>query len=182
MRFAALLFLMLMPVAAMAEPTPSGVDTSKPVEVNADELEVLQDQNKAIFTGNVIAVQGDMRMKADKMTVFYRKKEAEGAPKTGEPTDNTISRLEVDGNVLLSTPEETASGVKGIYDVDAKEVRLLGNVVLTREQNVLKGQKLVYDLASGRSTLDGGSARKTSTGRVRGLFVPQEVKSKEGTQ
>lgn len=166
-----------------------------PVEVNADSLEVLQNDEKAIFRGNVIAVQGDMRLKSDVMTVHYRKKdeatkeaeakpaEAAATPSDATPMDatkaNTITKLETEGNVVLSTPEESASGTSGLYDVQTKKIYLNGDVVLTREQNILKGEKLVYDLTTGHSTLDGAvSATDGKPARVRGLFIPNNTGSK----
>jgi len=88
-----------------------------------------------------------------------------------------IKKINADGNVFLSTPEETASGANGIYDVEHQEIRLNTNVVLTRGQNVLKGDKLTYNFATGHSMLNGGGGDesnpdKVSNGRVRALFVP----------
>ena len=40
------------------------LDSSQPIEVVSDTLEVLQEQQKAIFSGNVIATQGNINMKA----------------------------------------------------------------------------------------------------------------------
>ena len=45
----------------MGEP----IDTSQPIEVAADALEVIQSEQMAVFTGNVDAIQGDMRLQAD---------------------------------------------------------------------------------------------------------------------
>ena len=33
----------------------------------------MQQDNMAIFTGHVVAIQGQMRLKSDKMTVYYHK-------------------------------------------------------------------------------------------------------------
>ncbi len=48
-------------------------DTTLPVEVTADQLEVNQTDGTAIFTGNVIVLQGDMRMAAAAVRVEYAK-------------------------------------------------------------------------------------------------------------
>ena len=49
-----------------------GYDTSLPIEITADSLEVQQDEELAIFTGNVDAIQGDLNLRADKLVVYYR--------------------------------------------------------------------------------------------------------------
>src|SRR5581483_3184466 len=97
--------------AAPAPDMASKYKSDKPVEINADNLEVQQEKNLAIFSGNVVAVQGDMRLKSDRMTVHYRKSDERGG---GDAPKDAISSIEVDGHVLLATPEETASGEQGI--------------------------------------------------------------------
>jgi lipopolysaccharide export system protein LptA len=98
------------------------------------------------------------------MTVYY----------AGETTSNSISKIDVDGNVLLATPRETARGNSGNYDVKNDFVVLNGNVVLTKDKNVLKGTRLDYDIKNGRSKLIGATGSTTS--RVQALFVPEEKK------
>lgn len=144
-----------------------------PIEITSDELEVRQPEQVAIFTGNVLAVQDTLNLKADRMKVFYRPSEAQ------TEGQESISKIEVDGNVFLANPTETARGLKGIYDVDANEIRLLGDVVLTRAENILKGEALIYNMTTGKSVLT-NAAKANVVGkqpRVRALFVPSK---KEG--
>lgn len=166
-RIAAILLALTMTFPAFAQ-SGGKHDSSKPIEINADSLEVLQKDQQAIFRGNVVAVQGQINLRSEKMTVFYREKGGAGA--------NGIAKIIVEGKVFMATPQETAQGEKGIYDVDRKEITLLNNVVLTRDKNVLKGSRLDYNLGSGRSIVTGGvSAQGAKTGgRVRGLFVPNK--------
>jgi lipopolysaccharide export system protein LptA len=161
-------------------------DTKLPVEISSDNLEVLQRENKAIFKGNVIAVQGKLRLNADTMTVHYRQKDSkipdEGKPIVpAVPQDEmgAISHIEVEGHVLVATPEESAQGDKGNYDVDKRVLRLTGNnVVLTREKNILRGKAVEYNLDTGHSILTNNTDPKKSKGdnRVRGVFVPKTQK------
>lgn len=146
-------------------------DTSKPVEITADSLEVLQEESKAIFTGDVQAKQGDLDIRAEKMTVYYKK---DGKEQKNDA--NKISKVEIDKNVFISTPGETAKGNKGIYDVDAGMITLEGDVTLTSLKNIVKGQKLVYNLKTGQSKIISNSSDSKNAGgkkeRVRGVFVP----------
>lgn len=148
-----------------------------PIEITADNLEVRQAEHIAVFSGNVIAVQGQLKLKAERMTVHYR----EGA--NTEAGQESISKIEVDGNVFLSNPSETAQGDKGIYDVDANEIRLQNNVVLTRQDNILKGETLVYNLGTGKSTMTnaGATTENGKPARVRALFTPGSA-TKPGVQ
>ena len=165
-----------------------------PIEVTSDSLEVMQEQNKAAFTGHVVAIQGTVRLTADKMTVFYasaeekkanKKKEAPKKPEKGDKSNaqGAIKKIEAEGSVFLATPEETASGANGVYDVEHQEIHLNGNVALTRGKNILKGDKLTYNFATGRSVINGGGGDAPAGGkgkeRVRALFVPESNKSND---
>lgn len=169
---------MLGSVQAVAQGSGMKLDNTQPIEVVSDTLEVLQDQQKAIFSGNVVATQGNINMRAATMTVFYRNTGSAAAPaaeNTGMAGEG-IYRIEADTNVLFASPLETAQGDKGIYDVDGSTVSLLGNVLLTREGNVLKGTRMDYNLSTGRSVLAGGAPQaQGGTGRVRGLFIPKKA-------
>ncbi len=171
-------------------------DTKLPVEISADNLEVLQNESKAIFKGNVIAVQGKIRLNADKMIVHYKQngsqpgQPAQPAPKPAPASTadaqsamGAITLIEVEGNVFAATPEESAKGDKGNYQVDEKMLHLTGdNVILTRDKNILRGTELEYNLETGRSVLTnhGTKVNGPNGGRVHGVFVPNsESKDKD---
>lgn len=181
--------LLLAPAVVFAQ--ASGLQRDKPIEISSDKLDVLQNEHKAIFTGNVIAVQGTTNMRAAQMTVFYRDggkakppaaddAKAQAAPTPPAGAGQGIYRIEAEGSVVFTTPSETAIGDKAIYNVDTDTIDLVGsNVTLTRGQNILKGTKLNYNMATSRSVLTGGAggtADVTGSGkpaRVHGLFVPK---------
>lgn len=147
-------------------------DTKKPIEVVSDTLEVLQNEQKAIFVGNVIATQGNINMRADRMIVFYRETPKDAAAAPSPMGAKGIYRIESHGNVIFTTPTETGQGDAAVYNVDTETVDLTGNVTLTRDKNVLKGTSLTYNMATGRSILNSTSG--ATGGRVRGLFVPNQ--------
>jgi lipopolysaccharide export system protein LptA len=170
---AALLCLGLPAGGAMAQAVGlPGQDSSEPIEIVADTLVVQQEKQIATFTGNVVAVQGDMTLKAELLRVYYAQEEAAGG--AAAPADNTsIRRIEAEENVSLSNPTDTATGDRGIYDVPAQKVTLTGNVVLTSGDNVVKGAALDMDLATNISTVhsDAASGDRREQ-RVRALFAP----------
>jgi len=157
------------------------MDNNAPIEINADTLEVFQEENRAVFSGHVVAIQGKVRLKADKMNVFYRGTGDDGKKKSAAPGQDAIQKIEVTGNVFLSTPQETASGASGLYDVENQQIHLNDHVVLTRDKNVLKGDRLVYNFATGKSTIVGGAGTTQNGGkeRVRALFVPDKKQEKK---
>lgn len=162
---ARLRFLALLPVLVAVAPATgqqsgrSGFNSNAPVDVQADRIEVQDRSDRAIFSGNVVAQQGNMTMNASRLTVAY--------------TNNSgvdVQRLEASGGVTLRTPNETARGAFAVYDVNRRIVTMTGGVHLTQGQNRVQGGRLVLDLNSHRAVMDGGG----STGRVSGRFtVPQ---------
>jgi lipopolysaccharide export system protein LptA len=139
-------------------------DTELPIEIAADALEVQQDKQIAVFSGNVDAQQGSIKLRADRIWVHYQGDAAEDAAKA-------ISKIDAEGKVFFSSGTETAEGDQGTYNVDNGVITLTGEVVLTQGNNVIKGNRLVFDLTTGQSTMDGD--KRGGDGRVRGLFVPR---------
>ncbi|MCF3973848.1 lipopolysaccharide transport periplasmic protein LptA [Paracoccus salsus] len=127
-------------------------DISAPVEVAADRLAVDQADGSAVFTGNVVIGQGEMRLSADKVTVLY----AEGG-------QSRIRSLRAEGGVTLVSGADAAEAREAVYDVESGNVTLTGDVVLTQGRNALTGDRMVVDLASGSATVDG---------RVRSVLQP----------
>ncbi len=163
--------LALAPLVALAQ--ISGGQNNKPIEISADKLDVLQNDQKAIFSGNVIAVQGTTTMRAAQMTVFYRDAATAAKPAADAGAAKGIYRIESTGNVVFTTPSETAIGDKAIYNVDTDAIDLTGaNVTLTQGQNILKGTALNHNMTTGRSILTGGAVAGKPA-RVHGLFVPK---------
>lgn len=149
------------------------LDSQQPIDIAADSLEVRQQEKIAIFSGNVVAKQGNITMKAARMLVYYDG-QAGGAGGGGA---NSISKIEADGGVFFASPKETAQGNKAVYEVAKEQIRMIGDVTLTRDKSVVKGAGLVYNLKTGRSLLTSSSAGEAQGGgRVRGLFVPGQEK------
>jgi lipopolysaccharide export system protein LptA len=133
-------------------------DRTAPIEITSDALEVRQAEDLAIFSGEVVAGQGTLRLTADRVEVAYDEA-AEGDPETG-----TIRNMQAHGNVFISNGAETAQGEQAEYDVDSGLITMIGSVVLTQGKNVISGQRLVINLNEGQGRMEG---------RVKSIFAPQ---------
>ena len=176
MRTAVLALLLAAAAPATAQSALKNHNTDAPLDVDAKSIDVLDAKGQAVFSGDVRATQGDMKLNADTVTVFYSRAKTGGDP--------VIERLDAQNNVKLVTPSETATGRYGIYDVVHRTVTLVGAVTLSHGDSVLHGQRLAIDLDSGRSRLDGASTgpaatpgTPATTGRVTGRFVVPERKT-----
>ncbi len=119
-------------------------DTSLPVEVTADTLSVNQTDGTAVFAGNVVVTQGDMRLSAERVEVVY-----------GSEDRSRIERLHASGQVTLASGKDAAEAADAVYTIDTGAVEMTGNVLLTQGANTIAGQKLVVDLASGTGRMEG---------------------------
>ncbi|AOZ68131.1 lipopolysaccharide transport periplasmic protein LptA [Rhodobacter xanthinilyticus] len=147
-------FLMLAPLPASAQQVAFAglrADTAAAVEVSADSLTVNQADGTAVFTGNVVISQGDMRLKAATVEVEY------GADRT------RIARLHASGGVMLASATEAAEAREAVYEVTSGQLVMTGDVLMTQGENVMSGQKLAVDLKTGTGQMDG---------RVRTILQP----------
>lgn len=134
-------------------------DPDAPVEVTADRLDLARAEGTALFTGNVIAVQGDMRLTADWVLVEYMRN-PDGT------LGQDIERMTARDNVLLVTPEEAAEGQEAIYTPLTNQVLMTGDVLLTQGGNTVSGDRLVVDMETGIGEVQG---------RVRTVLQPERA-------
>jgi len=139
-------------------------DSTAAIEIVADALEVRQSESLAIFTGEVVAGQGTLRLSADRLTVTYA---AEKIGTASNTDTGAIQHMRAEGNVFLSNGSETAQGVWAEYDVASGVIRMGGDVVLTQGDNAISGETLVIDLNTGIGRIEGGTG-----GRVKSVFAP----------
>ncbi len=136
-----------------------------PIQIEADQLDFIDSEARAVYIGNVDAIQGDARIRAERLTIYFEQRSEDGSSATalgGNVGD--VQRLVAEGEVYYLTPSERARGDSGVYDYEADTITLTGNVTVTRGENVIAGDQLVVDLANGRSTV-------TSEGRTQGTRV-----------
>ena len=131
-----------------------------PVDVTANEMEILDKEKKAIFRGAVDATRGTTNLKSDELTVTYSEvKQPDGTTKT-DATD-----LDAKGNVTIVTPNETITGDWAKYNPQTETLTVGGNVKLVQGKTILTGNELKADLKTSKTQMTGG--------RVKGSFVPQ---------
>jgi lipopolysaccharide export system protein LptA len=144
----------------MAVPLRSAEKVPLPVEVEANEMEIIDVDKQAIFRGKVDAVRDGERIRSDIMTVFYADvKQADGTSKS------QVSKLDATGNVTITTRKQTITGEWAKMDVLANTLVVGGHVKLVEGKTTLQGERLNVDLTTDRTLMTGG--------RVKGSFVPK---------
>lgn len=157
-----------------------GTSSKEPISIDANKLVYYDKERKAVYSGNVVVIQGDTKMTCSAMTVFLERGPTQGAaaqlsngqstPAQSTPTaDSGVKHLDVTGPVTVLSKTQVATGDNGSYDKAEDKVWLIGHVTLSDGQNVTKGDKLTYDLKNGLATVD----TSAKSGRVHGQFVPK---------
>ena len=144
--------ILMLPAFAVAQGTSIALgtgafDSGLPVEVSADSLSVDQATGEAVFDGNVLVVQGDVRMSAGKVTIVYASDDSGAA--------NGIERLIASDGVTFVTATDAAEARTAEYSIAASTVTLEGDVLLTQGPTALSGERLVVDLATGNGRMEG---------------------------
>ena len=124
-------------------------DPTAPLEITSDSLSVDQDTGTAIFQGNVLIGQGDLRLNAGRVQVFYN-------DATGD-----ISRLSASGGVTFVTATEAAEASRAEYNLDGGTLVLSGDVLLTQGNSAISANSMRVNLTDGSARMEG---------RVRTIF------------
>jgi lipopolysaccharide export system protein LptA len=154
-------------------------DRDAPMDVDANTLDLIDTSNKAVFSGNVNARQGDLLLRTSELTAFYTGRggigfasagndaepRSKGSDKASDkasdkgPDKNSekseIVRLEARGSVIMDSRDQSATGKWANFDVKANTAVLGGGVVVTKQgedplkPTVIKGDRLKVDLTTG---------------------------------
>lgn len=171
--------------------------TATDVVTARDSLEWYDQKQIAVARGDAVAVRETKRIRADVLTAHMTKeqpnlaagkpatpaaapaktasKAASSAPSPLGEEGSKISRIDAQGNVLVSTETDIGHGDYGVYNADTGIATLLGNVTITRGPNAVRGQYAVMDLNNNISRMmPAPAAPGTVPARVEGLFVRQD--------
>lgn len=150
--------------------TDLGANKDEPIQIEAKELEVLDQEKKAIFNGDVVVVQGDTTLKTKRLVVFY--------DEDGGGTQQDISKLEAIGGVLVTSKDQKATGNHAIFDAKTNLLVMTGKeVVLSQGPNVIVGNRLTINLNTGKVDLEAPKG-----GRVKVLLDTKSLQDQNKTQ
>lgn len=119
------------------------VDTTAAIEVTADSLSIDQESGQAIFEGNVLIIQGDLRLAAGRVEVVY-----------GTDTSE-IARLIATEGVTFVTADEAAEAQQATYEVSTGILVLTGEVLLTQGASAISAAQMTINVTDGTASMEG---------------------------
>jgi lipopolysaccharide export system protein LptA len=115
---------------ALAENAPLA-DAGKLTVITSDKLTFDYTHHFALFDGNVVVVDPQMKLYADKMTVLFS-------------VSNKVSEIKAEGKVFIVQEDKQARSEVAQYNVDQGIIVLTGKPQVTRGQDILTGDKITF--------------------------------------
>jgi lipopolysaccharide export system protein LptA len=99
--------------------------------ITSDKLTFDYAQRFALFDGNVVVVDPQMKLYADKMTVVFS-------------ASNRISEIKAEGKVYIVQDDKRARSEVAQYNVDQGIIVMTGKPQVTRGEDILTGDKITF--------------------------------------
>ena len=110
---------------------------------------------KTVLTGSVDVRQGTSHILADVMDIYRLQSVSEDG---GKVIYGNVTKIFSTGNFKYSTPENSVTGNKGVYEREKNIITVTGNVTyIQKSGNSVTGERLIYDLTTNRARFDGNS-------------------------
>ena len=151
-------------------------DRDQPIEIEADFAELDDEEGTTVYIGNVIVIQGSIRMTGDRLRVnFTPERDLKDAYLEGRPA------------TFKQTPDNSPHDVEGealLIEYHALEgmLFLIEKAKVTQGERLFQGHRINYDteksIITARSTRAGKADKddqpKATSGRVRIIIPPKK--------
>jgi lipopolysaccharide export system protein LptA len=139
-------------------------DQQQPIRVTADNA--VQENNTVTYRGNVVIVQGTIKINADQVLIYHDKGKLQRAVATGKPV-RFQEQPDAKGGLMTGH-----AGTIIYYNTDQR-IELIQDALVDRDQSTLKGQRIEYLMSSKTLRADGAST-DSQAGRVEMVLQPNK--------
>ena len=136
-----------------------------PITIKSSEMAADNKGKTAIFTGKVVAKQGDVTIYADRLTINYSDKK------------NDVEKIEADGNVRIIQENRIGTAFHAVYESTQGRITLTGNPKVTQGTDTMSGNIITYFMDDERSEVSSGPGRPVEV-----LIHPATKKGNAGTR
>ncbi|MDA8429310.1 MAG: lipopolysaccharide transport periplasmic protein LptA [Geobacteraceae bacterium] len=128
-----------------AAPAVRNATSNQPITIKSNELSADNKGKTAVFSGKVVAKQGDVTIFCDKMTVHYG------------TVHGDVEKIEADGNVRIVQGNRTGLAAHAVYDSREAKITLTGGgPKVMQGKDTVSGEVITYFIDDNRSNVSGG--------------------------
>lgn len=161
-------FWCLFPASAItAESAPRKDRSSLPITIKSNEMSADNKGKTAIFSGKVVAKQGDVTIFADKLVVSYADKRED------------VEKVEAAGNVRIVQQNRTGFAAQAVYDSRNGRIVLTGSPRVVQGGDSISGKMITYYVDDDKSEVSSGGDPKA---RVEAVINPPARKNDAGSR
>jgi lipopolysaccharide export system protein LptA len=160
-------FFFLMPQfsSAASEAKTSDTNNDSQIVIKADSLEIDDQKQIVIFTGNVDAREKEFVINCQRLVLYYKDQSAQSVSETG---DVNIDRIIATGAVKITRPNGgLATAEKALYYRNDETLILTGKPKVKQGDDYVQGSKITLYLKENRSVVEG-----SKNDRVRAVYSP----------
>ena len=142
-------------------------DPNAPIDIEAATLDFEDARRYALFSGGVVAKQGDFVIRSPTLTAHFNSQSALLALPAGKGSEPagaaSLKKIEARGGVVITGKDgQKVTGDWADFDPASNFATVGGRVVVTQDKNVVEGSKLIMDLTSGRTRFETASPAETA--------------------
>ena len=162
----ALIFLWY-PVAAQSTPASGAAKnrSTLPITVKSNEMNADNTAKSAVFSGKVVAKQGDVTIFSDKLIVSY-------AEKGGD-----VEKIEAFGNVRIVQLNRTGFSDQAVYESSSGRIVMTGSPRVVQGDDSIRGKVITYYVDDEKSYVTSDGDPKA---RVEAVINPAARKKDAG--
>ncbi|MDD2898486.1 MAG: lipopolysaccharide transport periplasmic protein LptA [Desulfuromonadaceae bacterium] len=140
----------LIPVSAAVSGTQVHKDRSQlPITVKSNEMTADNKGKMAVFSGKVVAKQGDITIFSDKLIVNY------------SDSNNEVEKVEALGNVRIVQLNRTGFAEQALYDSRNGRIVLTGTPRVVQGSDSISGKVITYYVDDDKSDVSSGGDPKS---------------------
>ena len=147
-------------------------DAEQPITIDSNSATYDDRKEVSTYTGNVIAIQGSMKLNSDKLVVFLKDGEVQKLVATGKPARFKQRPSEKEDEIR-------GKSMKAEYYPDRALLVLIDDAVVWQDRNTYASDIIKYD---SKNALVKAGEQSSETKRVRVTLKPKAKKSQEDEQ
>src|SRR2546429_4586824 len=135
----------------------------EPIIITSDTLEYDYKTNVVVYRGDVIAVQGESKVRSDTLSVTLAAQKNADPPDGAEQRRQRLQEVVAVGNVRIDNGTRWATGGRAAFEQGTRTLVLTESPVLHDGANEVSGDRVTVYLDENRSVVEGGRRRVKAT-------------------